>query len=147
MRILQVIHTFPPYSQAGSENYTRALSHALRCLGHEVAVFHRVADPAQTEYEGLQVYRVNNTFPECNRFEWTYRNPAIDERFNSVLARFLPGVVHFRHLTCLSTTCVWAAKQRGIPVAMTLRGYWLICRRGQFLKHDVAGYESLRRQH
>jgi hypothetical protein len=47
MRILQVIHAFPPYSEAGSENYTRALAQALCRLGHEVAVFHRVADPAQ----------------------------------------------------------------------------------------------------
>jgi glycosyltransferase involved in cell wall biosynthesis len=143
MRILQVIHAFPPYSEAGSENYTRALSQALRRLGHEVAVFHRVADPAQDEYtlteaqfEGLPVYRLNNTFRYCDRFEKTYRNADIDARFGAVLDRFRPDVVHFHHLTCLSTSCVFEAKLRGLPVVMTLHDYWLICQRGQFLRRD-----------
>jgi glycosyltransferase involved in cell wall biosynthesis len=143
LRILHVIHAFPPYSEAGSENYTRALSQALCRLGHEVAVFHRVADPAQDEYtlteaqfEGLPVYRLNNTFRHCDRFERTYRNADIDARFGFVLDRFRPDVVHFHHLTCLSTACVFEAKQRGLPVVMTLHDYWLICQRGQFLRRD-----------
>jgi glycosyltransferase involved in cell wall biosynthesis len=143
LRILQVIHAFPPYSEAGSENYTRALSHALRRLDHEVAVFHRVADPAQDEYtlsearfEGLPVYRLNNTFRYCDRFEKTYRNADIDARFGSVLDRFRPDIVHFQHLTCLSTACVFEAKRRGLPVVMTLHDHWLICQRGQFLRRD-----------
>jgi glycosyltransferase involved in cell wall biosynthesis len=145
VRILQIIHAFPPYSEAGSENYTYALSQALRRLGHEVAVFHRVADPAQEEYAltagevtGLPVYRLNNTFRYCDRFEKTYRNADIDARFGAVLDRFRPEVVHFHHLTCLSTSCVFEAKRRGLPVVMTLHDYWLICQRGQFLKRDVS---------
>src|SRR5262249_43199925 len=144
-RILQVIHAFPPYSEAGSENYTRALAQTLRRLGHEVAVFHRVADVAQEEYalseaevEDLPVYRVNNTFRYCERFEKTYRNAEIDARFGAVLDRFHPDVVHFHHLTCLSTSCVFEAKRRSLPVVMTLHDYWVICQRGQFLKRDVA---------
>lgn len=145
MRILQVIHAFPPYSEAGSENYTYALSQALRRLGHEVTVFHRIADPAQEEYalteaevDGLPVYRLNNTFRYCDHFEKTYRNADIDARFGAVLDRFRPDVVHFHHLTCLSTSCVFEAKRRGLPVVMTLHDYWLICQRGQFLKRDVS---------
>src|SRR5262245_21357488 len=144
MRILQVIHAFPPYSVAGSENYTKALAQTLRDLGHEVAVFHRVADVAQEEYaltaaevDGLPVYRLNNTFRYCRRFEDTYRNADIDARFGLLLDQFRPDVVHFHHLTCLSTSCVLEAKRRGLPVVMTLHDYWLICQRGQFLKRDV----------
>jgi glycosyltransferase involved in cell wall biosynthesis len=144
VRILQVIHAFPPYSEAGSENYTYALSQALRRLGHEVAVFHRVADPTQAEYavtesalDHLPVYRLNNTFRYCDRFEKTYRNGDIDARFGDVLDRFAPQVVHFHHLTGLSTACVCEAARRGLPVVMTLHDYWLICQRGQFLKRDI----------
>lgn len=143
MRILHVIHAFPPYSEAGSENYTKALAQALRRLGHEVAVCHRIADSTQDEYalteaqfEGLPVYRLNNTFRYCDRFEKTYRNADIDARFGAVLDRFRPDVVHFHHLTCLSTSCVFEAKLRGLPVVMTLHDYWLICQRGQFLRRD-----------
>jgi len=143
VRILHVIHTFPPYSEAGSENYTKALAQALRRLDHEVAVCHRIADATQgeyrlteDEYDGLPVYRINNTFRLCDRFEKTYRNTDIDARFGTVLDRFRPDVVHFHHLTCLSTSCVVEAKRRGLPVLMTLHDYWLICQRGQFLKRD-----------
>ena len=144
VRILQVIHAFPPYSEAGSENYTYALSQALRRLGHEVAVFHRVADPTQAEYtltegelDSLPVYRLNNTFRFCDRFEKTYRNVDIDARFGDILDRFAPHVVHFHHLTGLSTACVFEAERRGLPVVMTLHDYWLICQRGQFLQRDI----------
>lgn len=143
MRILHVIHTFPPYSEAGSENYTRGLSQALRGLGHEVAVCHRIADPTQDEYalteaeiDNLPIYRINNTFRLCDRFETTYRNADIDACFGTVLDRFCPDVVHFHHLTCLSTACVFEVKHRGVPVVMTLHDYWLICQRGQFLRRD-----------
>jgi glycosyltransferase involved in cell wall biosynthesis len=143
VRILQVIHTFPPYSEAGSENYTRGLSQALHSLGHEIAVCHRIADSTQDEFalteatfDALPIYRINNTFRFCDRFELTYRNANVDARFGTVLDRFHPDVVHFHHLTCLSTGCVFEAKQRGLPVVMTLHDYWLICQRGQFLRRD-----------
>jgi glycosyltransferase involved in cell wall biosynthesis len=81
---------------------------------------------------------LNNTFRYYSHFEQTYRNADIDARFGAVLDGFRPHVVHFHHLTCLSTSCVFEAKRRSLPVVMTLHDYWLICQRGQFLKRDVA---------
>ena len=50
MRITHVIHTFPPFSRAGSENYAEALA-TRQALRHEVEVVHRVADGERPEYE------------------------------------------------------------------------------------------------
>jgi glycosyltransferase involved in cell wall biosynthesis len=142
MRILHVIHTFPPYSRAGSENYAEALAREQR-RRHEVCVFHRVAEADRPEYEvregvfeGLPVARLNRTFRDLDAFRGTYRSQAVAEAFGGFLDRFAPSVVHFHHVTCLSTTCVEVAADRGIPVVYTLHDYWLICPRGQLLRRD-----------
>jgi glycosyltransferase involved in cell wall biosynthesis len=121
------------------------LSRALAYRGHEVEVFHRVADPSRAEYsveraavDGLPVIRVNNTFRDCDRFEKTYRNDAIDRIFGGLLDERRPDVVHFHHVTCLSTNLIAEVHRRGIPIVYTLHDYWLICQRGQFLKTDLS---------
>jgi glycosyltransferase involved in cell wall biosynthesis len=152
MRIAQVIHTFPPYSVGGSENYTHALAKELQRLGHQVGVFHRIADSSRGEYaveqaqvDGLPVWKVNHIFQYYDRFEKLYRDEEIDKRFGEFLDTFRPHIIHLHHLTCLSTAMVLEAKRRGCPVVMTLHDYWLICQRGQFLKPDLtlcAGQED-----
>ena len=43
-------------------------------------------------------------------------------------------MVHIGHLNHLSTSLVFPAKERGIPVVFTLHDYWLMCPRGQFIQ-------------
>jgi glycosyltransferase involved in cell wall biosynthesis len=145
VRILQVVHGFPPFNIAGVEVVAHALSRCLVERGHQVKVFHRVAEPSRPEYtvqrvevDGLPVVRVNNTFRECDRFERTYRNEVIDRIFGELLEAERPDVVHFHHVTCLSTNLIAEAFRRGIPIVYTLHDYWLICQRGQFLKTDLS---------
>jgi glycosyltransferase involved in cell wall biosynthesis len=144
MRIAQVIHAFPPYSVGGSENYTLALCKEFQRRGHEVAIFHRIADFSKEEYaveqgevDGLPVWRMNHIFRYHDCFEKLYRDDEIDKRFAAFLDTFQPQVVHLHHLTCLSTSSVFEVKARGCPLVMTLHDYWLICQRGQFLKTDL----------
>ena len=143
MKIVQVIHGFPPRDMAGSEVYTYNLSKELS-KRHEVFVFHRIADPEKeeyaagwTEYDGLKVYTINNNFKNCSSFERTYRNDVIAEKFGAFLDEVRPDVVHFGHVTCLSTTCIEEAKSRNIPVVFTLHDFWLLCQRGQLIKRDL----------
>ncbi len=140
-----MVHGFPPFNQAGAELFAHGLSRHLSRSGHKVQVFHRVALPERPEYEveraevdGLAVIRINNTFRQCDRFELTYRNDIIDGIFGQVLDEHRPDVVHFHHVTCLSTNLIAEAHRRNIPVVYTLHDYWLICQRGQFLKRDLS---------
>ncbi len=143
MRIALVIHGFPPENMAGSEVYTCNLAVEL-AKKHEVFVFQRTADPDRPEYDvqkrgyrGLNITAINNNFRKCPDFSWTYRNDEIAKKFGEFLDETRPDVVHFHHLTCLSTTCVEEAKKRGLPVVYTLHDFWLICQRGQLLTRDL----------
>ena len=144
MRIAQVIHGFPPENAAGSELYAYYLSKEL-ARRHSVFVFYRIADRSLDEYavvadtfDGLPVSKLNNTFKECDSFSKTYRNDIIDRRFGEFLDLIGPDVVHFHHVTCLSTNLVRVAKERGVPVIFTLHDFWLICQRGQLVKRDLS---------
>ena len=142
MKIAQVIHAFPPSSRAGSENYVEALASELK-RRHEVVVFHRVAEPGRPEYEvregrsgDIPVVKLNRCFSDLDDFSGTYRSDESAAAFGSFLDREAPDVVHFHHLTCLSTTSVGEAKRRGIPVVLTLHDFWILCPRSQLVRRD-----------
>ena len=63
-----------------------------------------------------------------------YRHQAVDDAFADVLDDVKPDVVHVGHLNHLSTSLVFAARDRGVPVVFTLHDYWLMCPRGQFIQ-------------
>lgn len=144
MKIVHIIHTFPPFSRAGSENYLEALA-GCQLEHHQVEIFHRVGDPERPEYEvthdrvgELPVTRVNRTFRDVETFADTYECPGVERAFAEFLDRVAPDIVHFHHTTCLSLGCVDVAKDRGIPVVYTLHDFWLICQRGQLLRRDLS---------
>ncbi len=137
MRILQIIHGYPPRFNAGSEVYTQTLCRALADR-HEVHVFTREEDPfapdarlrvdADVADPRIRLHLVNNP-----RNKDRYRDHRIDARFQDVLADVRPDVVHVQHLNHLSTSLVFAAATQEIPIVYTLHDYWIMCPRGQFL--------------
>lgn len=145
MRVLQVVHGFPPAAAAGTEIYAWHLSRALAALpGVQVSVLTREADPNRPEYsvrneempDGLSVFRINNTFQACTSFEDSYANPALAAVARGLIDRIEPDVVHVQHLTCLSTRILEHLSAARCPVVMTLNDYWLLCQRGQLLGRD-----------
>lgn len=141
-KILFVVHAFPPESFAGTEVLTLALARALARRGHEVVVFHRVADPSLPNYElresswdGLRCIQVANHL-QIRNIEETYRNPEIEARFREVLEREKPDVVHFEHLIHLSATLPRIAREHGIGSVLTLNDYWFRCPRVQLIRPD-----------
>jgi glycosyltransferase involved in cell wall biosynthesis len=145
MRPLFVSHAFPPESLGGVEICTASLATTLRQRGHDVHVLCRINREDRPEYEtservwqGLPVTTLNNTFRQTSSFEMTYRNQAIERAFSIYLDRLKPDLVHFEHLTCLSTGLVEAARRRGLPTLLTIHDYWLVCQRGQMLQPDLA---------
>ncbi|MGH9203563.1 MAG: glycosyltransferase, partial [Vicinamibacterales bacterium] len=143
MRVLLIVHGFPPWATGGTEIYTHDFARALRDQDDQVFVFSREADAALPEYhvrserrDGLHLTIVNNTFGQCRSFEDTYRNPPIRRVGAALFDDIRPDLIHIQHLTCLSTDLVAEAARRHIPTLFTLNDYWLICHRGQLLDLD-----------
>lgn len=141
-KILFVVHGFPPETFAGTEVLTLSLAKALARRGHEVVVFHRVADPSREDYslhestwDGLRCIQIVNHLRFRN-IEETYRNPRVEERFREVLAREKPDVVHFEHLIHLSATLPRIAREHGIGSVLTLNDFWFRCPRVQLIRPD-----------
>ena len=138
MRILQVIHGYPMRYNAGSEVYTQGLAQAL-AERHDVHVFtrqenaflseyavQRDADPSEPE---ITLHVINMA-----RARDGYRHRSVDDAFARVLEEVEPDVVHVGHLNHLSTSLVFEASKRDVPVVFTLHDYWLMCPRGQFIQ-------------
>lgn len=145
MRILLVIHGYPPRYNAGSEVYTQLLARGL-APRHEVRVFTRQEDPFLARYSTheetdssdsrISLRVINN--PE-NRDR--YRHDGVDAKVEALLHEFDPDVVHVNHVSHLSTSLIQSIKRRGVPIVFTLHDFWLMCPRGQFLmrNHESGG--------
>ena len=138
MRVLQVIHGYPMRYNAGSEVYTQGLAQALAAR-HEVNVFTRQENAFLPEYAVQQETdpadpRITLHVINMARARDGYSHPAVDLAFAGLLDQVRPEVVHVGHLNHLSTSLVFEASRRLIPVVVTLHDYWLMCPRGQFIQ-------------
>ena len=139
MKILKVIHGYPPLYSAGSEVYSQTLCHELVKQGHEVVVFTRQENAYKQEYSVEW-----RTDPLCSDIRLClvnmahsrdgYQHSAVDEEFNKLLERYKPDIIHIGHLNHLSTSIVLEAYKQNIPIVFTLHDFWLMCPRGQFLQ-------------
>ncbi len=143
MKILKVIHGYPMLYNAGSEVYSQTICHGLAKKGHEVRVFTREENAFRPDGDirishdedmpEITLHLVNNP-----RHRDRYRLAIIDQKFAELLDDYSPDIVHIGHLNHLSTSLVFEAKQRNIPVVYTLHDYWLMCPRGQFMQMHSA---------
>lgn len=142
MKILQIVHSFPPYDVGGAEIYAYNLCQEL-AKRHDVSVFHRINDLNMQEYalnhnmlDNLEIFAINNNFRLYDSFEMTYKNNAIAQKFNLVLDRVKPDIVHIQHLLFLGGKIIEEIEKRRIPIIFTLHDYWLVCPQGQLFKNN-----------
>lgn len=143
MKILLVIHGYPPYYSAGSEVYTRMLAQALCDNSHEVRVFARYENIFHSDYSykteldqddpRILLHLIN--MPK-ERFRFKFVHSEIDNKFKEVLTEFNPDIVHYGHLNHLSLNLPLISKDFGCVNIFTLHDFWLLCSRGQFLKRN-----------
>ena len=143
LKILVVIHGFPPYYMAGSEiyAYNKCIELSKR---HEVILFTRIEDEFQKSYRitesienGINIIRVNKP----NR-DYTFRNKYQDFRmaklFEGYLEKKHPDIVHINHLSHLTTQIIDIIYKFEIPIVFTLHDYWMMCIRGQLIRDDYS---------
>jgi len=139
LKVLKVIHGYPPLYSAGSEVYSQTLCNEVVNQGHEVVVFTRQENAYAQEYSVEW-----SSDPLCSKIKIAminmahskdgYQHLAVDKAFQKVASEFNPDIVHIGHLNHLSTSIITEAHQLGIPIIFTLHDFWLMCPRGQFLQ-------------
>lgn len=142
MKILKVIHGYPPYYSAGSEVYSQMLSHEL-VDSHEVQVFSRYENSFlpdfhyNTELDSLDprilVHLINIPL---TKYRYKFINEQVDNKFIEILNDYKPDIVHFGHLNHLSLSLPYIIDKLGIPSVYTLHDFWLICPRGRFIQRN-----------
>jgi glycosyltransferase involved in cell wall biosynthesis/GT2 family glycosyltransferase len=143
MRILQIVHAFPPESVAGTERYCEALSRELLRLGHDCLVLagsERSVSQATletVEHDGLAVSRYLRAGGPPRR--WTAEYDPDAERFvRQLLALTRPDVVHLHHWQRLTNNLVAICADAGVPVVVTLHDAWTTCPRIHRIRSDGA---------
>ncbi|WP_424945698.1 glycosyltransferase [Candidatus Spongiihabitans sp.] len=147
MRILKVIHGYPPCYNAGSEVYSQTLCNEL-CKTHEVHVFTReenlfAADGELRQSVDLLNDNIRLHIVNAARVNINYRNPAVEQAFSDTLKKVNPDIVHIGHLNHLSLGIVPMAAKRNIPIVFTLHDFWLMCLRGQFIQYAASGKDEV----
>lgn len=129
MKILKIIHGFPPECSGGTESYVFRLAKALIGLGHEVEVLAGSmqgsgidASRAEVEHElvdGIPVHRLHRSGLYVDNWEKSLA-PEVGPRLEAVLRDFAPDLVHVHHWVRLSRNLVEICHDVGIPTVCTL---------------------------
>jgi glycosyltransferase involved in cell wall biosynthesis len=142
-RVVHLVHGWPPFNAAGTEEYARGL--ARRQATHrQVAVYARVAwpgrrsgDALEHHDEGVRVRLLVNHFDQRSPLR---RNALDDRALRRDFARFLaeerPELVHVHHLAGHAATLVKVAARRRLAIVYQLQDWWPLCARVNLLHRD-----------
>ena len=126
MRILHLLHTFPPESAGGTETYVRDLARAQRARGHRVLVGSgsELARASVTEEPGdPPVARL----PSFTSQDMLGRDEGADRQLEALLDLERPDLVHLHHWHKVSVRAVAICGARGLPVVVSLHDLWTSC--------------------
>ncbi len=154
MRILQVVHGYPPQKWGGVELITATLAQVLAERGHQVTVFARMADTAAEEFSvrddepahniladtdepKVRVVRVVNNLSRISHFRLDYDNPFLDEAFHQVVTEARPDIVHIQHVGNLSGSLIQVSAQLGYPVVLSLHDFFFACSRHYLIDNQT----------
>jgi glycosyltransferase involved in cell wall biosynthesis len=136
LRILQVVHGFPPRENAGTEQYAAMLAARLTAAGHTVHTFAATMAPGRAMYSTVReadVTRIVNNVPG-RETRHDGADPAIDRAFDKLRREFKPDLVHIQHVAGLSSTLPLG----DVPAVWTLHDGWAWCASGGLeLRADV----------
>jgi len=134
MRILHLVHQYPPDYIGGTELYTQALANAQAARGHTVTVFSPAIISATTVENGVTVRRVPlGTRDTQTVFLSTFKQAALSEAGRLALAEAQPELVHVQHLMGVPAAVIDEVHRQQIPYVVTLHDYYYMCANAMLL--------------
>ena len=141
MRILHVVHQYPPHHMGGTEVFTQAVARHQAAAGHEVAVFCPEEGDGRAapdeDAPRLVVYRAGaESRGRLAVFLSAFGGGELAAAFAQALAETRPDVVHLQHLMGLPLSLAEQIAAAGLPTVITLHDYWYGCANAQLLTND-----------
>ena len=141
LRVLHLVHQFPPDYAGGTELYTQMLARGQAARGYSVAIFcpspgaaDQASAPIPHIEDGVRVYRaaIGKRSP-VRVFLSTFVHSALDRAWRWTLDQEQPDLVHAQHLIGMPTSLIAQLNARRIPYVVTLHDYWFFCANAQLL--------------
>lgn len=138
MRILHLVHQYPPENFGGTELYTQTLARQQLLAGHSVAVF-APATKLSTNSQPTNDKVINEYRPAIKhrgpiqQFIAVFSDRSLIRSFQSALDEFRPDLVHIEHPMGLPARIVTILNNSQLPFVVTLHDYWYICANAQLV--------------
>lgn len=131
MKILQIVHSYPPQTYGGTELYTQSLTEVL-AKNHQVMIIYSqdstIAKEIYCEKANIKNVLIKSVARiQATSFLSTYYNPSADLEIVNLVRDFSPDVVHIEHLLNHSVSIIDELSALLIPMIFTLHDYWYIC--------------------
>jgi glycosyltransferase involved in cell wall biosynthesis len=138
MKILQIVHQYPPQYVGGTELYTQSLAQQWTARGHTSHVLSRRSQEGsgcEKRPEGdVTVWEAwDGLATPPRRFLATFGDTALSDAAKRVLDEIAPDLIHVEHLMGWPAALLKAIKARAIPYVVTLHDYWWVCANAQLL--------------
>lgn len=138
MKILKIVHGFPPECTGGTERHVLRLAREMVSQGHEVHILcgsQQGAGPVAADanlvhgsFEGLPVHRLHRPGLFLDNWEKSLA-PEVEPLFDWLIRDLRPDLVHVHHWIRLTRNLVELAHDRGVPAVATLHDLWTSCPR------------------
>jgi glycosyltransferase involved in cell wall biosynthesis len=141
MKIMHIVHSYPPVSFGGTEIYTQSLIDE-QARNNQLFVIYSAppeiikgrGDRIFEEEKNIRTYAFSRK--EAQTFEETYYDPSRNHVFAGMLKKYSPDIVHIQHLLFHSTSFIDVVMMASIPLIMTLHDYWYLCPQFYLSKTD-----------
>ena len=136
MRILIVVHSYPPTHNGGAERRAERTARVMHARGHDVRVLcvktteasHSEVRWEEEAHNGVLVRRISYN-PIIGRvpWRWSYDTPQLGAVLADMIDSWTPDLVHLFSGYLMSASTINVSVNRGVPVIVSLTDYFWIC--------------------
>jgi glycosyltransferase involved in cell wall biosynthesis len=127
MKIVYLVHGYPPYENAGTEQHCKLLVEGLHHLGHDTYVISATRSIGKNHAVVIRegkVIRIVNNIP-ARPLAQAEKEQSIAKIVEREISRIQPDIVHVHHIQFLSSSIRFS-----VPSVFTFHDAWLWCTAG-----------------
>jgi glycosyltransferase involved in cell wall biosynthesis len=147
IRVLFVVHGFPPDTIGGTQLYVHGLAKELKARGHKVNVIYPIRDSSlpmysitEGKYNDIDISQMNVSAnfscEDAFHVSKSLKNDRVADVFATYLAKLKPDIVHYHHFIGFTPAIHEACQRFGVKTIMTLHDGWFVCEQNHFVLPD-----------